>query len=50
MFLIFVSDVNECLLQKPCDQTCKDLKLGYKCACNDGYTLKSDNKTCEGDC
>ena len=40
--------INECLhvSENQCGQICISLKLGYKCACNPGYTLMPDKKAC----
>ena len=44
-----VSDINECGGgPHDCDQVCHNIPGSYKCSCEDGYTLLSDNKTCEG--
>ena len=47
--MCIVSDINECGSGKnDCDQVCHNIPGSYKCSCGDGYTLLSDNTTCEG--
>ena len=42
-----ISDVNECGLDKGgCDHKCVNRAGTYHCACDDGYTLLGDNRTC----
>ncbi len=58
-FLNFGSDINECSEGVVdigglaaslfwCDQKCVNTPGWYKCDCNSGYYLGSDNKTCIG--
>lgn len=47
--LIIVSDYEECTETKHgCDHRCVEEMPGYSCACNVGYSLQSDGKTCKG--
>ena len=42
--------INECDPKDPqhnCEQICVKQKIGFTCACEDGYRLKN-NKTCSG--
>ena len=42
-----LSDVNECGLDKGgCDHKCINKGGSYHCACAEGYSLQSDNRTC----
>ncbi|XP_059166969.1 signal peptide, CUB and EGF-like domain-containing protein 3 [Physella acuta] len=41
-----LSCIDNCL-SSPCQQNCTNLIGSYNCGCYHGYTLKSDNKTCE---
>ena len=42
-----ITDINECGLDKGgCDHKCINRAGYYHCACEEGYTLQSDNKTC----
>ena len=42
------TDVDECVLQSPCDSnaTCTNTPGSYTCVCNEGYT--GDGVTCTG--
>ena len=42
------TDFDECT-ENPgvCSQFCTDLKTGYVCTCDDGFTLEMDNRTCK---
>lgn len=41
------ADINECGLDKGgCDHKCVNKAGSYHCACEDGYALQSDNRTC----
>ena len=42
------TDVNECLTTNDCQQQCTNIQGGYNCSCSQGFTLNSDNKTCDG--
>ena len=46
-------DVNECtdthLMNGGCQQKCVNLPGSYKCACGNGYQLKNDSLTCQGE-
>ncbi|KAL5005791.1 hypothetical protein ScPMuIL_016949 [Solemya velum] len=41
-------NVNECSdgSRHKCQQRCTDLKVGFKCGCDQGFTLQPDNRTC----
>ena len=42
-------DVNECLqLNGGCEERCENTVGSYNCACQPGFSLRNDNKTCEG--
>lgn len=41
-------DIDECLEQYgACSQTCINAPGTYRCTCDEGYTLREDNRTCE---
>ena len=43
------SDVDECsLLNGGCHQICTNTIGGFDCSCNEGYTINTDNRTCQG--
>ena len=48
--LIVVEDLDECKLgQHDCDHICTNNPMGgYRCQCDKGFKLSSDNKTCQG--
>lgn len=39
-------DVNECASRNKCEQTCVNTDGGYYCACQRGYQLNDDKRTC----
>ncbi|XP_067687865.1 uncharacterized protein [Haliotis asinina] len=42
-------DIDECdESTHDCGQTCSNIPGGYTCGCYTGYTLQSDNRTCNG--
>ena len=42
-----ITDINECGLDKGgCDHKCVNQAGSYHCACEDGYSLLSDGRTC----
>jgi hypothetical protein len=46
-----VADVNECAENGglgPCDQRCTNTVGSVQCACNTGFELNPDNRTCSG--
>ena len=45
--LLFFLDINECLEGTPnCEQVCINIAGSFTCACNDGYTLSADGRSC----
>ena len=43
-------DINECALgTSGCTQLCSNTVGNYACSCNTGYTLATDNQTCNGE-
>ena len=41
-------DIDECLTSNGgCDHNCLNFEGSYECSCRDGYSLTSDNRTCE---
>ena len=48
VFLFSLLDTNECALDKGgCDHECVNRGGSFHCECDQGYTLLSDNKTCD---
>lgn len=46
---VFIKELDECELQNHgCDHACINTLGGFQCACNIGYELREDNKSCEG--
>ena len=37
-----------CAIYNPCQQRCVDTDQGVRCQCNSGYTLASDDRSCQG--
>jgi len=48
MYCIFYTDVDECDIDGACDQNCTNTNGSFICSCDDGYTLDSDGRTCNG--
>ena len=47
---LFFSDTDECVSSNGgCEHTCVNTYQSFYCVCRQGYTLKSDQKTCEGE-
>lgn len=45
----YSADVNECARNTDnCQQVCVNTNGGFRCACNTGYLLNSDGRTCRG--
>ena len=43
------SDIDECsLLNGGCHQICSNRIGGFDCSCEEGYTINTDNRTCQG--
>ncbi|XP_055529789.1 uncharacterized protein LOC129721352 [Wyeomyia smithii] len=40
-------DINECKIEKPCDQTCYNTEGSYFCTCRDGFMLQADRQSCK---
>ena len=47
---VVLLDIKECDSDesKICEQRCIELEGGFKCGCDAGYKLRSDNVSCEG--
>ncbi|XP_052775111.1 uncharacterized protein LOC128213450 [Mya arenaria] len=39
-------DVDECIIDSPCNQNCENLDGAFNCSCNVGFTLMADSITC----
>ncbi len=47
--LYILSDINECSsLNGDCHQVCSNTIGGFDCSCYEGYTINTDNRTCQG--
>ncbi|XP_014215323.1 uncharacterized protein LOC106644380 [Copidosoma floridanum] len=40
------TDVDECVTEKPCDQTCRNVPGSYECYCRSGFELQPDRHSC----
>ena len=46
----FFLDINECLSgTAACTQLCYNTDGSYKCSCNNGFILASDERACNGE-
>lgn len=43
----YCEDVNECELNKPCDQMCRNTYGSFKCECREDFVLQSDGQSCK---
>lgn len=41
------SDIDECEQEGVCEQTCRNTWGSFQCACNEGYALGPDGRSCE---
>ena len=48
MYIVFLTDINECENNGTCDQICKNTIGSFVCECNPGYQLNNDFMTCSG--
>ena len=44
----FSTDVNECMLEPPCQQLCNNTEGSFVCTCENGFRLNEDGVTCNG--
>lgn len=43
------ADIDECTVEKPCNQVCLNNPGSYECSCNEGYVLsREDPNFCVG--
>ena len=47
MYALCVTDINECIEENPCDQTCTNTVGSFTCGCTAGWRLV-DQTTCIG--
>lgn len=45
---IFSTDVDECLLKKPCQHECRNTVGSFHCLCPPGYKLLPNGRSCKG--
>ena len=48
MYIVFLTDINECANNGTCDQICINTIGSFVCECNLGYQLNNDLMTCSG--
>ena len=47
--LIKSISVDECLIDNGgCEQICENTVLSFSCICDEGYTLRADGRSCDG--
>lgn len=39
IYLILITDIDECFFERTCDHTCVNSPGGFQCLCNKGYTM-----------
>ena len=45
--LFYFADINECETSV-CQQICTNTEGSFSCACNDGFELADDQRSCDG--
>ena len=45
--MLYCIDINECELGV-CDQNCNNTDGSFTCSCEEGYTMNTDNRSCDG--
>lgn len=40
-------DINECITEKPCDQSCFNTHGSFYCTCRVGFILQADQQSCK---
>ena len=48
MYIVFLTDINECENNGTCDQICTNTIGSFDCECIPGYQLNNDLMTCSG--
>ena len=48
MYIVFLTDINECENNGNCEQICTNTFGSFVCECNPGYQLNNDFMTCSG--
>uniref|UniRef100_A0A3Q3L4X2 Uncharacterized protein n=1 Tax=Mastacembelus armatus TaxID=205130 RepID=A0A3Q3L4X2_9TELE len=43
----YCADEDECALQSPCSHSCNNIMGGFSCACPSGFTISTENNTCQ---
>ena len=46
--MVLSTDIDECLGDHDCNQTCNNMDGSYTCNCSEGYFLEADGKNCAG--
>ena len=49
LHVILWTDVDECLLRKPCQHECRNTIGSFQCLCPPGYQLLPNGRTCKGE-
>ena len=48
MFVLALTDIDECNGVNDCEQTCTNTEGSFTCGCQDGFSLNTDGRTCDG--
>ena len=48
MYIVILTDINECNNNSTCDHRCINTIGSFNCECNSGYQLNDDLMTCSG--